>query len=175
MKKSGTEASMPNPPNNPLKRRNVAPIYKDTEKEPMPEQSSSTTTPEEESVQHPPTSQPDAILVQSSPEPEQPQVPTPTPQTYLPTPTQSFTSWQSPGQPSTHDRRSKVPFDLRHKKENFMIDKRILPYVYHWLENNGISKVNAVNLAWMRILIEDGYPVDPDILTKPFKWEDVPK
>jgi len=79
------------------------------------------------------------------------------------------------GQPSVHDRRSKVPFDVRYKKENFMIDKRLLPYVYDWLETHGISKVDAVNRAWLKILLSDGYPIDPNILDRVFKYEDLPK
>lgn len=79
------------------------------------------------------------------------------------------------GQPSMHDRRSEVPFDVRYKKENFMIDKRLLPHVYAWLKRNGMSKVDAVNRAWLKILLADGYPVDPNVLDRPFGWEDLPK
>lgn len=79
------------------------------------------------------------------------------------------------GQPSMHDRRSEVPFDVRYKKENFMIDKRLLPHVYAWLKRNGMSKVDAINRAWLKILLADGYPIDPNVLDRPFGWEDLPK
>lgn len=79
------------------------------------------------------------------------------------------------GQPSMHDRRSEVPFDARYKKENFMIDKRLLPHVYTWIKRNGMSKVDAVNRAWLKILLADGYPIDPNVLDRPFGWEDLPK
>jgi len=79
------------------------------------------------------------------------------------------------GQPSMHDRRSEVPFDARYKKENFMIDKRLLPHVYAWIKRNGMSKVDAVNRAWLKILLADGYPIDPNVLDRPFGWEDLPK
>jgi hypothetical protein len=100
-----------------------------------------------------------------------PEPPASTPQA----PLLPYSNWQSLGQPSSHDRRSNVPFDQRYKKENFMIDKRILPYVYHWIETNGRSKVDAVNRAWLKLLLADGYPVDPNILDRPFKFEDMPK
>lgn len=82
---------------------------------------------------------------------------------------------QGLGQPSMHDRRSEVPFDARYKKENFMIDKRLLPHVYAWIKRNGMSKVDAVNRAWLKILLADGYPIDPNVLDRPFQWEDLPK
>jgi hypothetical protein len=82
---------------------------------------------------------------------------------------------QGVGQPSMHDRRSEVPFDARYKKENFMIDKRLLPHVYAWIKRNGMSKVDAVNRAWLKILLADGYPIDPNVLDRPFQWEDLPK
>ena len=79
------------------------------------------------------------------------------------------------GQPSSHDRRSKVPFEQRYKKENVMVDKRMLPAFYDLMERAGQSKVDAFNRTLLRVLLEAGYPLDPNLLDRPFTWEDLPK
>ena len=79
------------------------------------------------------------------------------------------------GQPSFHDRRSKVPYALRYHKENVMYDLRLLGPIYDWMAKNGINKTDAVNRAWLKVLLADGYPIDPNILDRPFLPEDLPE
>lgn len=79
------------------------------------------------------------------------------------------------GQPSFHDRRSKVPYNQRYQKDNVMLDVRLLPYIYHWMETHGMNKTDAVNRAWLKVLLADGYQIDPTILDRPCKPEDLPK
>jgi len=79
------------------------------------------------------------------------------------------------GQPSFHDRRSKVPYNKRYRKENLMLDVRLVPYIYHWLDTHGINKTDAVNRAWLKVLLADGYQIDPSILDRPCKPEDLPE
>lgn len=83
-------------------------------------------------------------------------------------------TWQRAGQPLTHDRRSRIPFNDRYYKDNIMVDKRLLPYYLHFLEQCR-SKVEGANTMLLEFLISKGYQIDPHLLEKPFKWEDVPQ
>jgi hypothetical protein len=83
-------------------------------------------------------------------------------------------SAELPGQPQTHDRRHKVPFEQRYRKENIQVDRRILPYFYDLIAS-GNSRVAVINQVLLKALLEAGYPIDPHILEKPFRYEDVPR
>jgi hypothetical protein len=93
----------------------------------------------------------------------------------VPLPQPPVNPYERSGQPTAHNRRNNVPFELRYQKHNAMIDKRLWKHVKHWLNTHGASDVQATNMAWLRILVADGYPVDPTVLNKPFKFEDVPQ
>lgn len=121
----------------------------------------------------------------SAPDPTQQQVPPqhqepiakteeekPTEQIQSPVPT--VLTWERAGQPSSHDRRSKVPFNERYLKDNIMIDKRLVYFYFHYLEQCR-SKVEGANTMLLEFLISKGYPLDAKLLEKPFRWEDVPR
>jgi len=84
-------------------------------------------------------------------------------------------AWKGLGQPSSHDRLSVVPFEMRHKKENVMIDKRLLASYYDLMGKLGRSKVEAFNAMLLQVLLDAGYPLDPKLLERPFQWEDLPR
>lgn len=74
-------------------------------------------------------------------------------------------------QPTVHDMRGR-----RTRKINWLGDERILPYVDHYLAHGpGISKSDRMNRAMLEFLLSKGYPIDPDILDRPFREEDVPR
>jgi hypothetical protein len=88
-------------------------------------------------------------------------------------PIQIALTWQRAGQPSSHDRRSKVPFNDRYSKDNIMVDKRLEPYYLHYLAQCR-SKVEGSNAMLLEFLISKGYPIDPHLLDRAFTPEDVP-
>ncbi|SRR6266851_191963 len=111
--------------------------------------------------------------------PPEPEVkPTMVPPVLPPAPAQysvmAPSSFLPPGQPMSHDRRSKVPFEQRYKKENIQVDRRLLPYFYD-LVSRGNSRVSVINEVLLKVLVEAGYPVDPRLLERPFSWDDVPR
>jgi hypothetical protein len=79
------------------------------------------------------------------------------------------------GQPSSHDRRSPVPFEARYKKENVMVDRRLLAAYYDLLAKLGRSKVESFNAMLLQVLLDAGYQLDPKLLERPFQWEDLPR
>lgn len=139
-------------PKNPLKRK-VNPIYQNTEKS---QEIVQEVQEQEQQLQQAPIIAPKVTQ-------ETQQLPA------LPYPTRGL------GQPSFHDRRSKVPYEKRYRKENFMLDVRLVPYIYDWLETHGINKTDAVNRAWLKVLLADGYQIDPTILDRPCRPEDLPE
>ena len=84
-------------------------------------------------------------------------------------------AWKGLGQPSSHDRRSPVPFEVRYHKENVMIDKRLLAAYYDLLAKLGRSKVESFNAMLLQVLLDAGYQLDPKLLERPFQWEDLPR
>jgi hypothetical protein len=151
----------------PLKRRRS--LYQDTEKQEV-EQEPQTETIKQEIPPAPIAERPVSIV--------------PNPPADIPTPkpvqeTQQLPALPYParglGQPSFHDRRSKVPYSQRYRKENLMLDERLVPYIYDWMETHGMNKTDAVNRAWLKVLLADGYQIDPSILDRPFRFEDLPK
>lgn len=151
-------------PKNPLKRK-VNPIYQNTEKsqeivQEVQEQEQQLVIDEQPIQQVPIVSIPVTAPKATQ---ETQQLPA------LPYPTRGL------GQPSFHDRRSKVPYEKRYRKENFMLDVRLVPYIYDWLETHGINKTDAVNRAWLKVLLADGYQIDPTILDRPCRPEDLPE
>jgi len=153
----------------PLKRRRS--LYQDTEKQET----------EQEQVQEP---QKEITRQETPPTPiaERPVSIVPNPPVDIPAPKPVQEIQQLPalpypkyslGQPSVHDRRSKVPYAQRYHKDNVMYDKRLLRYIIHWLETHGMNKTDAVNRAWLQLLLADGYPIDPNILDRPFLPEDL--
>lgn len=84
-------------------------------------------------------------------------------------------AWKGLGQPSSHDRRSQVPFEARYKKENIMIDRRLLAAYYDLMSKLGRSKVEAFNAMLLQVLLDADYQIDPKILERPFQWEDLPR
>jgi len=148
--------------NDPLARKPIVrpnSIYRNTER----------SEPEQPEQPTPPTAP-----IQRAPEPE-PIAPTPpVVQQAQPVQRQIAYSTELPGQPQTHDRRHKVPFEQRYRKENIQVDRRILPYFYDLIAS-GNSRVAVINQVLLKALLEAGYPVDPHILEKPFRYEDVPR
>lgn len=153
----------------PLKRRRS--LYQDTEKQQEIEQNQE---PQQEEITRQEVQPPTPIT-------ERPVSIVPSPPVDIPTPKVAQETQQLPyptrglGQPSFHDRRSKVPYEKRYRKENFMLDVRLVPYIYDWLETHGINKTDAVNRAWLKVLLADGYQLDPTILDRPCKPEDLPE
>jgi hypothetical protein len=79
-------------------------------------------------------------------------------------------------QPSRHDRRHRQSYAERMVKVNFSVDARIYPYFKHaLLHGPGISQQDNLNRLALEWLVSKGYPIDPGILDRTFRDEDVPK
>ena len=87
-----------------------------------------------------------------------------------------YMSFENIGQPLSHDRRHGLKYSDRRHKLNMNIDSRLWPYWNHLLKNApGISQTDRMDRIILAVLLSKGYPVDPTILDRPFRIEDVPK
>lgn len=117
---------------------------------------------------------------EAPPAPEQKQAPAeisqrPGPAVTPSSPTTPGAAWKGLGQPSSHDRRSPVPFEVRYHKDNVMVDKRLLAAYLDLLSKLGRSKAEAFNAMLLQVLLDAGYQLDPKVLDRPFQWEDLPR
>lgn len=62
--------------------------------------------------------------------------------------------------------RSGLKFTDVYETRSLSIDKRLLPYFDDFMES-GDTKTQVANQLVLKILLEAGYAVDPQILTKP--------
>lgn len=58
-------------------------------------------------------------------------------------------------------------FSDMHDTRSISVDKRLTPY-FDALMEDGPNKTVVANQWILKMLIDAGYPIDPDILTKPF-------
>ncbi len=87
-----------------------------------------------------------------------------------------YVSFEGPVQPQKHDRRHRQNYADRKRKVNLPVDERIYPYFNHYLNHGpGLSKGDRLDRMILEFLISKGYPIDPEVLDRPFREEDVPK
>lgn len=88
---------------------------------------------------------------------------------------------ETPEQPGPPPKKVKLPtggqarrtkkrilrFADMHDTRSISVDKRLTPY-FDALMEDGPNKTVVANQWILKMLIDAGYPIDPDILTKPF-------
>jgi hypothetical protein len=61
----------------------------------------------------------------------------------------------------------KVPFELQHAKRTISVDRRLIP-AFDDLMSSGGNKTVVANQWILKMLLDAGYQIDPDILAQPF-------
>lgn len=86
--------------------------------------------------------------------------------TQPPTPIQQAQPVELPPAPLARRANRKMRFTDLYETRSLSIDKRLLPYFDDLMEN-GPNKTVVANQWVLKILLEAGYQIDPQILTKP--------
>lgn len=73
-----------------------------------------------------------------------------------------------PPAPQARRVNRKVKFNDQFDKRTLSIDKRLLPY-FDALMENGPNKTVVANQWVLKMLLDAGYQIDPNILTQPYK------
>ena len=105
-------------------------------------------------------------VVEAPPPPALPVQPVQQPVVQVQQPT--YVAPKLPPAPQARRVNRKVKFNDQFDKRTLSIDKRLLPY-FDALMENGPNKTVVANQWVLKILLDAGYQIDPNILTQPYK------